>query len=262
MRNGLASAVLVGSLLLLLGHPGAFGQAEDELTRLRKEVDALRESQKALEGELRELKELLRARLAPRQPPPQEALASPVAITIDGAPFLGSRTARLALVEFSDYQCPFCARHVQQTKPQIMKDYVEAGKLRYVLRDLPIAALHPGAPRSHEAAHCAGEQGKYWPMHDRLFGNIKGQGPSDLSAHAQSLRLDVKRFEQCLGSEKYAARVRDGIAAGESAGVRGTPTFFLGVVDGGVVKATRVIRGAHPYPVFKSAIDELLAELK
>lgn len=260
MRQRLALALLGSSLLLLVAGPAAFGQANDELTKLKKEVEALREGQKALEKDLQEIKNLLRARQAPRQPPPSETLAQPVAIGIDGAPFLGAKNAKLALVEFSDYQCPFCARHVQQTKPQIVKEYVDTGKLKYVLRDLPIASLHPGAPKSHEAAHCAGEQGKYWPMHDLLFGNIRAQGTPELAAHARSLGLNVKGFEQCLGSDKYAARVREGVVAGESAGVRGTPTFFLGVVEGGTVEATRMIRGALPYPAFKTAIDSLLAE--
>lgn len=260
MRPRHVLALLGSWLLIVVAGPVAFGQAPDELTNLKKEVEALREGQKALERELEEIKSLLRARQAPRQPSPSATLEQPVAIGIDGAPSLGARTAKVALVEFSDYQCPFCARHVQQTKPEIVKAYVNSGKLRYVLRDLPIASLHPGAPKSHEAAHCAGEQGKYWPMHDLLFGNLRGQSAPELVAHARSLGLNVKGFEQCLGSDRYAARVRDGVAAGEAAGVRGTPTFFLGVVDGVTVKATRMIRGAQPYPAFKAAIDSLLAE--
>lgn len=262
MRQRLTLAVLGCSVLFLLAGSSASGQANDELTKLRKEVEALREGQKALESELQEIKDLLRARQAPRPPSPQGPLAQPVAISIDGTPFLGSKNARLALVEFSDYQCPFCARHVQQTKPQIVKEYVDTGKLKYVMRDLPLASLHPGAPKAHEAAHCAGEQGKYWPMHGLLFGNIRAQGPQELAAHARTLGLDAKRFDQCLGSEKYAARVREGVEAGQAAGARGTPTFFLGVVDGDTVKATRMIRGAQPYPAFKAAIDSLLAEVK
>ena len=131
-----------------------------------------------------------------------------------------AKNARLALVEFSDYQCPFCARHVQQTKPQIVKEYVDTGKLKYVLRDLPIVSLHPGAPKAHEAAHCAGEQGKYWPMHDLLFGNIRAQGSQELAAHARSLGLDMKRFEQCVGSDKHAARVRESPARSRGRALR------------------------------------------
>jgi protein-disulfide isomerase len=261
MRKRLALAAVILLLLSLHGPPG-LAQQSDDLTQLKKEVEALREGQKALESELQDIKNVLRARQAPRQPSPQETLAQPVAIKIDGAPFLGARDARLALVEFTDYQCPFCARHTQQTKPQIVKEYVDTGKLKYILRDHPIAQLHPGASKAHEAAHCAGEQAKYWPMHDLLFSNIRAQGPQELAAHARSLGLDAKRFEQCLASEKYAARVQEGVDAGQAAGVRGTPTFLLGVVDGDTVKATRMIRGALPYPAFKSAIDSLLAEVK
>jgi len=259
MRKRVALAVLA-SVLCLQGVPTA-AQPADELRELRKDVDALRESHKALESELQAIKQQLRRPQATR-PAPQETLAEPVTLTLDGAPTLGTAGARLALVEFSDYQCPFCARHVRQTKPQIVKEYVETGKLQYVLRDLPIASIHPGAPKAHEAAHCAGEHGKYWAMHDRLFSNPHAQGAEELSSQARALGLDPAQFEQCLASARHAARVQEGVEAAQSAGVRATPTFFLGVVDGGTVKATRVIRGALPYPVFKAALDELLESLK
>jgi len=263
MKKRLPLVLGIPLLLLLWGSPG-LGQSSNDLTKLTKEIEALREGQKALQSDIQEIKNLLRARQAlPAQPQgPQDTLPQEVVLSIAGAPSLGSKAAKVTLVEFSDFQCPFCARHYQQTLPEIVKEYVDTGKVNYVMRDFPMQSLHPQAHKSHEAAHCAGEQAKYWEMHHRLFGNIRGQGAAELAAHAKALGLDVAKFEQCVKSEKYAAKVRQGIEDAGRAGVRGTPTFFVGVTDasGQTVKATRVVRGAHPYQSFKQVIDSLLAE--
>jgi protein-disulfide isomerase len=148
--------------------------------------------------------------------------------------------------------------------PQIDKEYIQTGKIQYVLRDFPIESLHPLAFEGHAAAHCAGEQGKYWEMHSKLFANQKAMGPKDFSDHAHALRLDVAKFDRCLDSKKYSAKVRASIADGQKAGVQGTPTFFLGFPETDVtkIKAVQLIRGAQPYPLFKTAIDSLLGEQK
>jgi protein-disulfide isomerase len=257
-------ALLLGvQLLVVSAATPSLGQSGDELTKLRKDIDDLKEGQKALQRDVQEIKSLLRAHMPPAAQGPQETLAQPVVLSIDGAPFLGNKDAQVALVEFSDFQCPFCARHSQQTLPAIVKDYVDAGKVKYVLRDFPIVALHPNAQKSHEAAHCASEQGKYWEMHDRLFGNIGGQEGQELAAQAKALRLDVRKFEQCLASGRHAAAVTKAIEEGQRAGVHGTPTFFVGVSgDGRTVKATRILRGAQPYERFKALIDLALSDVR
>ena len=259
----MTSALLLAiSVVLASTAAPSRGQSDDEITKLRKEVQELREAQKALQRDVQDMKALLRARLAsPPAPGPQDSLAEPVTLSIEGAPFLGSQDAKVVLVEFSDYQCPFCARHSQLTLPPIMKEFVDAGKVKYVLRDFPIPALHPQSPKSHEAAHCAGEQGKYWQMHDRLFGDIRSQDADKLAAHAKALRLDGRKFQQCLESGRNAAAVKKAIEDGQRAGVRGTPTFFVGVSeDGRTVQATRMLRGAQPYERFKAVIDLALAD--
>jgi protein-disulfide isomerase len=141
---------------------------------------------------------------------------------------------------------------------------VKPGKLRYVVRDFPLEAIHPHAIKAAEAAHCAGDQGKYWEMHDRLFANQRALGAGDLPGHAGSVGLDVATFHQCLDSGQHAARVRRSLADGQKAGVRGTPTFFLGEIEGtaGKVNVLRVLRGAQPFTGFKTAIDAALAEQK
>ena len=257
------AAVLLAGLVVLAAVP-TLGQSNDELADMRKDIEALKESHKLLQRDLQDIKALLRARVAaPESQTLQGTLPQPLVLNIDGAPAIGSSDAKVAVVEFSDFQCPFCARHTQQTLPAIVKDYVNKGTIKYVLRDFPIPALHPGAPKSHEAAYCAAEQNKYWQMHDRLFANIRAQQPQELTAHAKALRLDVGQFEQCLASGRHAARVKQAVEEGQRLGIRGTPTFFVGAdTDGRTVKATRVLRGAQPYEQFKTAIEAVLAEAR
>lgn len=264
MRIAMVARLLAVHGLVLLTVTPSLAQSGDEMTKMRQEIEALKEGQKALQRDLQDIKGLLRARVAPPEAQgPQATLAQPVVLNIDGAPFLGSKDAKVTLVEFSDFQCPFCARHSQQTLPAIMKDYVDAGKVKYVLRDFPIPQLHPQAQKSHEAAHCAGEQGKYWEMYQRLFGNIRGQDAKDLTAHAKALRLDVRKFDQCLASGRHTARVQKAVEEGQRAGVRGTPAFFVGVsADGRTVKATQMLRGAQPYDRFKGVIEAVLSDAR
>ena len=249
-------AVVVVALTLLGGAPVAFAQSTDDA--LRKDIESLKQEQAAMRKELTEIKELLRGRVASPQTiaPPGDVL-----LTVQGLPTLGRGGARVTIVEFSDYQCPFCRRHSSQVFPELVKEYVKAGKVQYVFRDFPIASLHPEAHRLHEAAHCAGEQGRYWEMHDRIFEDPHRTDAKDVVATARALGLDGLRFERCLTSGVHAATVRQGIADGEKARVRGTPTFFLGLTerDGAPIRPQRLLVGAQPYPVFKQAIDSLLA---
>jgi len=129
-----------------------------------------------------------------------------------------------------------------------------------VLRDLPLEAIHPFAMKAAEATHCAGEQGKYWEMHDRLFANQRELSRPDLTKHAQALGLNVATFDQCLDSGKTTARIRKDIAEAEKLQANGTPTFFIGLTDASAnqFKGTRMV-GALPYASFKEAIDRLLA---
>ena len=130
------------------------------------------------------------------------------------------------------------------------------------MRDLPLESIHPNAFKAAEAAHCAGEQGKYWLMHDRLFADQQHLGRADLSAHARALGLNVAAFDQCVDGGKYAERVRKDINEALSVGVTATPTFLVGVMDGGHLKGARVIRGAQPYASIKAVVDEVLAGTK
>jgi protein-disulfide isomerase len=144
--------------------------------------------------------------------------------------------------------------------PRIDTEYIKTGKLKYIVRDFPLESIHPRAFKAAEAAHCAGEQGKYWEMHDRMFANQRQLAPSDLTAHAQAVALDAAKFQGCLDSGKHAARVRKDMLEGQRAGVRATPTFFLGVQESNdtSLRVVRVIRGAQPFSRVKDAIDSVL----
>jgi protein-disulfide isomerase len=184
-------------------------------------------------------------------------------LTLDGAIFKGNKNATITLVEFADYQCPFCARFSRETFPQIERDYVATGRVKFVFRNFPLDS-HPEAFKAAEAARCAGEQGKFWEMHSRLFDFQDTRYFNDWSHHAQMLALDSTKFMQCLDSETTASKVRNELANGKNAGVKVTPTFFIGFTESNVsqIKALRQIVGAKPYAAFKEAFDSLLGTQK
>ena len=132
--------------------------------------------------------------------------------------------------------------------------------MKYVVRDLPLESIHNQAFKAAEATHCAGEQGKYWEMHDRLFANQRELARPDLSKHAEAIGINVGTFDQCLDSEKSAARIRNDMTEAQRLQATGTPTFIIGLTspDGSQVKGTKLV-GAQPYGTFKSAIERLLS---
>ena len=253
------TGVLVAAALAIMAAPRALAQSDGELQALQAEVRVLRAGQAAMQKQLAEIKQLLNRAARGRT----ETAFQPQQITVADAPYLGRPDAAVTLVEFTDYQCPFCRRHSAQTKPRLIKDYVATGKLRYVLREFPLARIHPQATKAAEAALCAGDQDKYWDLNAVFFANQRKLKPTNLLAYAEGLGLDMTRFGECLDDGKYAKRVQADLAAGAKAGVRGTPTFFLGLTDPadpGKFKASQVLRGAQPYTAFKQAIDQLLAQ--
>jgi protein-disulfide isomerase len=250
----LCGLVLLGFLTACTGQ--AQSQSNDDL---KKDVQALKEGQQAIQKDLQEIKRLLAAR--PTAAAPTEQALNAI-ISVDGVPFKGDKNAKLTLVEFSEFQCPFCGRHVRETYPQLDKDYVQTGKVKYFFRDLPLESIHKNAFKASEAARCAGEQNKFWEMHDRLFANQNSLEPAMLTAHAQAVGVDTTKFQACLDSGKYVAEIRKGMAEANKYGITGTPTSVIGLTQPNdkTIKVVKVIRGAQSIAAFKEALDSLYNE--
>ncbi len=214
------------------------GMAEDEA--MKRIEDSLRQRntesrRQALLSELRakaQVKSLL-------EPPRTDIAAAP------NAPVLGPDNAPVTVVEFSDFQCPFCSRG-KATIDDVVKRYGD--KVRVVFRDFPLP-MHREAPKAHEAGRCANEQGKFWPMHDKMFGDQAALAVDALKKSAADLGLDTAKFNECLDSGRHAEGVQKDIEAGQAYGVTGTPAFFIN---------GRMLSGAQPLDAFSKVIDDEL----
>ena len=233
---------------------------QDEVAALRREVQALREQQAQMQKELAAIKNFLQSLLQPRAQAGEMPGIVGVSIPTAGEPAMGSATAKVTVMEVSDYHCPFCKRQTQQTFPQLQSEYVNTGKVRFVFVDYPIAQLHPLAHRAHEAAQCAADQGKFWEMHASLFAQPPTKSDSDLIAQAKNIGLDMGQFGTCLSGGKHSAAVKESVARMEQLGIGGTPMTLIGLTPapGQPMKVVKYIYGAKPYSEFKAAIDSLL----
>ena len=257
-----ALAVFAAAALFLAGAQPGFAQSGGDMEALKAEIQALKAGQALMRKDLAVIKQIL-LRVTNPQRQAQRPAFKPQEMTIAGAATFGAADAPVTLVEFSDYQCPFCRRHHIKTKPQIVKNYVETGKLRYVVREFPLKSIHPKAPKASEAALCAQDQGKYWAMNKAFFANPRALGIDALKTHAKGLGLEMAKFNACLDGSKYAKQVERDLADGMKAGVRGTPTFFFGMTDPADptrITAIKTLRGALPYGAFKQVIDQLIAQ--
>jgi protein-disulfide isomerase len=170
-------------------------------------------------------------------------------VPTDGRPSKGPANAAVEMIEFSDFQCPFCL-HAFPTVNQVLATYGD--RIHLVYRHYPLPN-HPNARPAAEASQCAAEQGKFWLYHDRLFGDQSHLAEADLKQHAAQLGLDTARFNACVDSHKYKNDVDADVRAGNDAGVTGTPAFFIN---------GRALSGAQPFEEFKRLIDEELAAKK
>jgi protein-disulfide isomerase len=171
-------------------------------------------------------------------------------------PAAGSLQAPVTMVEFTDYQCPYCRRFQAEVWPRLKHDYVQRGWLRFIVLDLPLD-FHPAALPAAEAAHCAGEQGAFWPMHTLLLASGSDLSPTDLEQHARSLGLDLGRFRSCLASGKYTALIARNATQAQALGLRGTPAFIIGRLEHGELHG-QVLAGALPYEDFVAAVRHAL----
>lgn len=253
---------LFAALAILALAPPAWTQTSHkparDLAAVTADLDRIKADLEIVKSQLAQVLRLL------GQPRPAQgargAPTGPVRANVADAPSLGRADAPVTIVEFSDYQCPFCGRFFATTLPALKTEYIETGKVRYVFRDYPIDQLHPQARKAAEAAHCAGEQGQYWKMHDMLFQNANALAIPQLGEHARALGLETAKFDECLSSGRQAARVERGIADAAAAGVQGTPGFVIGKTTAGDVIEGTSVRGAQPLGTFRQIIDQILAE--
>ena len=196
-----------------------------------------------------------------QNPLPTKQVAEPVKISMDNDPIIGNPDAPITIVEFSDFQCPFCARFHVQTLPLLLEEYMEEGKVKLVFRDFPIQSIHPNALPASVAAECANEQDKFKEMHDVLFEKQNewnkletAEALSLFSQYAINMQLDQDTFESCLSSGKYIEEIKNDLDDGRDYGVSGTPGFFVGNDEIGYVE----LKGAQPFESFKKRIDAQL----
>ncbi len=231
--------------------------AQSNSTQTAARLASLEEAVRALDGRVAELSGLLRALL-----PPSPIVEVPAfELDIAAAPSQGRVDATAVVVEFSDFECPFCGRHSQTTYRELLKKFVDSGLVRYVFRHLPLEQLHPSAVKAATSSECARQQGKFWEMHDRLFENQKSLALSDLVNYAKSLGLDEAKFQVCMADGAATASVRADLAEAERLNLTATPAFLIGeVTASGTVRITRRVDGAHPLPIFQAAIEAVLAK--
>ncbi|MBI3032942.1 DsbA family protein [Candidatus Woesearchaeota archaeon] len=169
----------------------------------------------------------------------------------DDGYFKGAKDAKITMIEWSDFQCPFCGKFYTDTLSQIQKDYIDTGKVKLVFKHFPLS-FHENAQKAAESAECAGEQNKekFWAMHDKMFENQEALTVVDLKKYAKELGLKEDKFNDCLGTSKYAQKVADDMQQGQKAGISGTPGFTINGV---------LISGAQPYENFKKVFEQILS---
>lgn len=169
-------------------------------------------------------------------------------VPVDDDPALGPADAPITIIEFSDFECPYCRKWHEEVFDRLMADY--SGQIRFVYRDFPLASIHGNATSAAEAAECAGEQGAYWEYHAKLFSGQYGLGSQAYAQYAEDLGLNVSALEKCLESGRFQAEVQSDFEYAAQLGVRSTPTFFINGL---------AVVGAQPYEVFQRVIEQELA---
>lgn len=197
--------------------------------------------------------------------PVSKQKAPPPATSVDGLTIDAKAVSNVmgegtvAVVEFSDFQCPYCEKYASETWPLLRREFVDRGKIKYIAMHYPLTNIHPMAFQASQAAECAAKQGQFWQMHDRLF-EAKALSRPDLDEHAERLGLNKETFSVCLEQEETRQAIRADMAEGARLGVKGTPMFFIGLVQpDGNVKLTRKIQGAASFQTLRTEIESALA---
>lgn len=212
--------------------------------------------QKEILTELRQIRALLE-----RQQQPQPTAAAPAQETakISNAGFdMGSKDAPITMVEFADYQCPFCKQFQTAVFNRLKKDYIDTGKVRFISRDLPLD-MHASASIGAQAARCAGDQGKFWEMRDTLMAHSDSLSPTAIAQFAEQMGLKMPVFQECLDRGKYLPSISADVADANAAGILSTPSFVIGRSSGTSVEGVKVA-GAQSFEAFQKILTDYVAQ--
>lgn len=221
--------------------------------------DRLRSLEVAVHDLSRQVSELAGLVKASLPPSPIEAIP-PIDLMISDAPQAGSSSATVVIIEFSDFQCPYCGQNFRTVYPLIRRDFVDVGRVSYVFRHLALNDIHPSAFKAAEASECARDQGKFWEMHDQLFSHQSALGAPDLITYAEALRLDLREFRPCLVDDKKAPRIKKDMDEAKALGLTGTPTFLIGRrTRDGEARVDKRVAGSFPVEILRSALEGALA---
>lgn len=231
----------------------------DSTAALQQQIDELKQGQALILEELRQLKQLIAVQAEHKDGLAKSAQPKVVSINVHGEPFRGDSQAHVGIMEFSDFECSFCGRYVQQIYPLIDREFIKTGKVRYFFRDFP-DAVDTNAWNKAQAARCAGEQGKFWEMHDLLFATQTDPLERSMTEHAETLGLDGQKLSACLASGRYRQSIRLSVAGGRQIGIQGTPAFVIGTMsdDGDFLRSTNIVLGAQSFESFKETLDTLI----
>lgn len=207
--------------------------------------------------ELKAIHQLLESQQTAKAQPQPDPINDKVKMSVAAGWYaLGRDDAPVTLVEFVDYQCPFCRQFHSETFVELKKNYIDSGKVRYVSRDLPLE-FHPDARGAAVAARCAGDQHKFWEMRDMMVANAADLSPASLLKYGAQINLDMTAFGACLNDKKQTAAVQKDVADAATLGISGTPSFVVGKTAKDEINGVRII-GAVPYSVFETAIKNQL----
>lgn len=228
---------------------------------LQREVAELKEGQRLLAEEVEMLRKKVEAPGGPVITPPNQKPQVVITQNVRGEPFRGETNTRVAIIEYSDFNCSHCARYATNIFPQLEREYIRTGKIRYLFRDLPDRQDMDSQIKA-QMARCAGEQSKFWEMHDRFFRETLPvlDHPEVLVDHARALGLDAVTLNTCIQSRRYVAAIERIGRDARRMGMYGTPSFLIGELsaDGNVLRGTKILTGGESYEELKAVLDELL----
>ena len=241
---------------MVLLYAGGSVVAQDA-KHLQQQIDELRKGQERILKQLDEVRALLKEQRSVTES--KSAPPSFLSINVHGEPFRGDAKARAAILEYSDFDCGFCAEFATNIFPKIDANYIKTGKVKFFFRDMP-SPEHPFALFKAKAARCAGEQGKFWQMHDYLFAHQQPMGTSDAPKLAEAVGIDANKLSACLAADKYASIAQRSLASAEKYRLDGTPAFIMGTLseDGSFLKAPQIVLGTQTYEFFQKKLEELI----